>query len=60
MHFQPSKALAIYTRSGSERQALSQKMHGKSYIKSSIQNMLATPSLFMTAADQNAKACCQI
>ena len=61
MHSQPPKALAICTRSGSERQALSQKMvHGKLYMESSIHSMLATPSLIMNAADQNAKACFQI
>ena len=61
MPFQNPKALAICTRSGTERQALSQKIvHGKLYFESSIHSMLAAPSLFMNAADQIAKACCQI
>lgn len=61
MHLELLEALAICTRSCTERQALSQKIvHGKLYFECSIHDMLAAPFLFLNAVDQNGKICCQI
>ena len=60
MHLELPEALAICTRSRTERQALSQKIvHGKLYFECLIHDLLAAPFLFMNAADQTGEKCCQ-